>query len=84
MDLGLSAQQSAILRRARARSLKRAAHWQIQPPLWLLALVTLAPLLLVSHPGRYLWLLLVPALGLWQRRRMELRFQEWILDLRES
>ena len=83
MDYGLSAQQKFILRRARAKGLSGARRWQIVPPLWLIALFSLAPLLLIWHPVRYLGLLLIPPLGFWYRRRMELRFQDWILDLRE-
>lgn len=83
MDFGLSVQQRLILRRARALGLPGSRRWQILPPLWLIALVSLLPLLWVWHPGPYLWLLLIPPLGLWYRRRVELRFQEWILDLRE-
>lgn len=83
MDFGLSQQQKFILRRARAHQLTASRRWQILPPLWLIALVSLAPWLLLGHPSRYLWLLLLPLLGLWHRRRVEHRFQEWALDLRE-
>ncbi len=83
MDFGLSAQQKLILRLARANGLSGAHRWQVLPPLWLIALVSLAPWLLVWHPGRYLWLLLIPPLGFWYRRRVERRFKEWVLDLRE-
>lgn len=83
MDLGLTVQQKRILRLARESGLKGASRPQLVPPLWLIAVVTLVPLLLVWHPARYLFLLLIPPLGFWQRRRMELRFQDWALDLRE-
>jgi hypothetical protein len=83
MDYGLTVQQKLILRRARVLGLPGALRWQVVPPLWLIALVSLAPLPLVWHPGRYLWLMLIPALGFWYRRRIEQRFQEWALDLRE-
>lgn len=63
MDFGLSLQQRLILRRARAKGLSRARRWQIIPPLWSIALVSLVPLLLVWHPSRYLSLLLIPPLG---------------------
>lgn len=83
MDFGLSAHQKLILRRARAIGLSGARRSQVVLPLWLIALVSLAPLLLVWHPSRYLWLLVIPPLGFWHRRRMELRFEDWALDLRE-
>lgn len=83
MDFGLSLQQRLILRQARAMGLSGARRWQIIPPLWSIALVSLVPLLLVWHPSRYLLLLLIPPLGFWYRRRLERRFQEWALDLRQ-
>lgn len=83
MDIGLSPQQRIILRRARRQRLRGAERWQLMPPLWAIAGASLVPLLLVLHPGRYLPLLLIPPLGLWQRSRVERRIAEWALDLRE-
>jgi len=83
MDLGLSPHQQLILRLARARDLRGARHRQIRPPLWSIACATLLPLLLLGHPLRWLSLPLIPALGLWQRNRVERRFEDWTLDLRE-
>jgi hypothetical protein len=83
MDVGLSPQQDLILRRARVRHLRGASSWQIIPPLWAVVVVTLVPVLVLWHPVRYLFLLLIPGLGYWQRHRVAMRLREWALDLRE-
>ena len=83
MDYGLSAQQALILRRARSRGLRGARRPQLLPPLWVIALASLLPLLLIWHPGRYLGLLLIPPLGFWHRQRVEQRLKRWALDLRQ-
>lgn len=44
---------------------------------------SLAPLLLILHPSRYVPLVVVPPLGLWQRSRVEQHIAAWALDLRE-
>lgn len=83
MDIGLTPQQRIILRCARARGLSGARRWQILPTLWAIAVCSLVPLLLILHPGRYLSVLLIPSLGLWQRSRVAQRIADWALDLRE-
>lgn len=83
-DLGLTPRQRHILRRARAKRLRGAERWQVIPPLWVIAGTTLAPLLLILHPGRYVFLMTIPPLGLWQRSRVEQRFVQWALDLRQA
>jgi hypothetical protein len=83
MDIGLTPQQQTILRRARRKRLLGAERWQVIPPLWVMAGTSLAPLLLILHPSRYLPLVVVPPLGLWQRSRVEQRIAAWALDLRE-
>jgi len=83
MDIGLNSQQRLILRRARVRQFQGSGSWQIRPPLWLIALLTLLPLLLLGHPARFLSLPLIPCLGIWQRRRVAQRIGEWALELRE-
>lgn len=83
MDVGLTPQQRIILRRARRNGLKGASRAQVMLPLWSIALASLAPILLLVHPIRYAPLLLLPPLGLLQRRRVERRIAEWALDLRE-
>ncbi len=49
MDLGLTPQQRIILRRARAEGLQGAEGWQVLPPLWSIAGISLAPLLLIPE-----------------------------------
>lgn len=84
MDIGLTRRQRNIVRRARAAGLRGAGRWQLRPPLWFLALITLAPLLLIPHPTRHISLVLIPAIGLWQRSRVERRIADWVLDLRQA
>jgi hypothetical protein len=82
MDIGLTPQQRTILRCARAKGLSGADRSQVVPPLWAIALATLL-LLLLWLPWSYVSLLLIPALGRWQRSRVKQRIAEWALDLRE-
>ena len=77
LDFGLTSQQRMIVQHARSRGLAGAQHGQIIPPMWCIALLTLLPLLMVTLPGRTLALLVVPLLGLWQRRRTEARIADW-------
>jgi hypothetical protein len=83
MDIGLTSQQRLVVRRARAKHLRGSRAWLIVPPLWLIALGALLAFLIIWHPGRYLALLLIPPVGLWQRRRISGRIAEWALDLRQ-
>lgn len=82
MEIGLSDQQRRIVRRARCKGLLRGWQWVVRLPLWLIVLATLLPLLL-DHHGRYLFPLLVPPLGFWQRQRVESRIAAWALKLRQ-